>query len=454
MASQVVSAKGFRSLALLFAATLALSGCDSMRDLFVGGNDKPKVQGERISVLAFDNQLEPDQSLKDQPVQLPRPWVNPDWPQSGGYPSHAMHHLALGDSLRQVWRADIGAAGDDEQRIIAQPLVAEGRVFTKDARANVSAFDANTGRRLWRIDLTPRDEDEGAIGGGLAYSDGKLFVATGYGDVVAVQPETGLVYWHVALMLPMRGAPGADGGRVYVVTNDNQLHTLDGNTGRELWTHSGIVETAGLIGAANPAVDGNTVIAPYSSGEVVALRADTGTPAWGEQLVRTAGRASSVGTINDIDAAPVVDRGRAYVISQSGRFVAVDMRTGERVWEKSIASTQTPWVAGEYIFVITNDSQIVCLMRRDGRVKWTRQLTRYEDPAARTRKGVITWYGPVLAGDRLLVASSTGLAYALSPYNGDLIGSIKMSGPATVSPVVAGGTVYLLTQDAVLSAWR
>jgi len=173
-----------------------------------------------------------------------------------------------------------------------------------------------------------------------------------------------------------------------------------------------------------------------------------------EQLVRTAGRVSAIGALNDINALPVIDRGRVYAVSQSGRFVAIDIRTGERVWERAVGSVQTPWVAGEFIFLVTVDAEILCLSRRDGKVKWIRQLQRYKDPTAPIRKGVINWYGPVLAGDRLIVASSDERAYAISPYTGDLVGAIKLSGPAAVSPVVAGQTVYILTENARLSAYR
>jgi len=438
---------------LLAVVAFGLAGCDTIGGWF---EDAPKIEatGERISVLAFDSQLDPDPQLAETPVALPKPWRNPDWPQGGGYPSHAMQHLELGDTLRTAWTADLGESADDEQKIVSQPVIAGGRVFAMDAAAQISAYDAQTGKRLWRVNLTPRKEDSGATGGGLAWHADKLFVATGYGDVVALEPSTGRAYWATQLKQPIRGAPTADAGRVFVITYDNQLHAIDIERGTELWTHTGIAEQAGFLGAANPAVEGNTIIVPYSSGEILALRADTGVVAWAEQLVRASGRFSQAGALNDINGRPVIDRGRVYAVSQSGRFVALDLRTGERIWERVIPSIQTPWVAGEFIYAITIDSEILCLSRRDGKVKWIRQLRRYEDPKARTNKGVITWWGPALAGDRLLVASSDERLLSISPYTGDLIGAMSLSDKAAQPPVVADGTVYIVTEDARLTALR
>jgi len=443
-----------KRIAVLLLAAVSLTACETLDDWFGSPDKTPRAQGERISVLTFDSQLDPDPQLAETPVSLPKPWRNTEWPQAGGYPGHAMQHLEVGDSLRRAWTASIGESADDTKKILAQPVIADGRVFTMDSEANVSAFDVTNGRRQWRIRLTPRKEDEGAMGGGLAYHAGKLIATTGYGDVFAIEPASGRIFWITPLKLPIRAAPTADGSRVFVITYDNQMHALDIERGEEQWTHSGITEPAGFLGAANPAVEGNTVITPYSSGEVLALRADTGAVAWSEQLIRSSGRISQAGTLNDINGRPVIDRGRVYAVSQSGRFIAIDMRTGERVWERVIASVQTPWVAGDFIYAITIDAEIICLSRRDGKVKWIRQLRRYEDPKAKTNKGVISWFGPVLAGDRLLVASTDERVLSLSPYTGDLIGQISLPDKAAQPPVVADGTVYIVTDDATLIALR
>lgn len=440
-------------LSAVILAALMLSGCDTVTEWFES-EAKPVTTGERISVLAFDSQLDPDPQLADTPVVLPKPWQNTDWPQAGGYPSHAMHHLALGTGLHRAWSSDLGSSADDEQKILAQPVVAEGRVFSMDAESRVSAFEAASGNRLWRVDLTPRYEEGGAIGGGLAFHAGRLFVSTAYGDVLALEPQTGRAFWHTALKLPIRGAPTVDGGRVFVITYDNQLHALDTARGEVLWTHTGVVEQAGFLGGASPAVEGNSVVVPYSSGEVLALRADTGVVAWGEQLIRAGSRISQAGALNDINARPVIDRGQVYAVSQSGRFIAVNLRTGERIWERVIPSIQTPWVAGDFIYVVTIDAEVLCLSRRDGKVKWIRQLRRYKDPEAKVNKGIITWYGPVLAGDRLLLASTDERIVSLSPYTGDLIGEVELSDAASVAPVVADGAVYVVTDDARLTAFR
>ncbi len=441
---------GLRPAAVVVAATLLVTGCEFLPD-WVGSAEQPPLPGERVSILSLERSLEPDPGIADLEVRLPKPYANKNWPQPGGVASHAMHHLKAGASLRQVWKVSAGAGAGDNGRITATPVVADGRIFVLDTRTRLAAFDAGSGRELWRVDLTPKDEDEGGFGGGITYARGRVYAATGFGDVVAVDARTGDEQWRRRIGIPMRAGPTVAGERLFVISYDNQLHALSVATGEVLWTHVGISENAGLLGAASPAVEGGIVVAAYSSGEIYALRADNGRIAWSDSLTRVR-RVTALSVLSDIVGQPVIDRGQVIAISHSGTMAAIDMRTGTRIWDQDIGGLQTPWVAGNFIFVVTTDAEVVALSRRDGRIRWVRALERFKNPDE--RKEPINWSGPVLAGDRLVLVSSNGKAVAVSPYTGDVLGSMKLPGGVSVPPIVADGTVYLLTDAGKLLALR
>jgi outer membrane protein assembly factor BamB len=148
----------------------------------------------------------------------------------------------------------------------------------------------------------------------------------------------------------------------------------------------------------------------------------------------------------------VIDRDLAFAVSHAGRMAAIDLRTGARVWERPVGSVHMPWVAGDFLFVTGLNGEVVAMSRRDGRVRWVHRLPPFED--MEDRKGPIQYTGPVLVGDRLLVGSSEGFVYAISPYTGELLGHIEIGDPVYVSPVVADGTVYILGNDGTLHAYR
>ena len=440
------------------AAALGIAGllgaCSAFGDAYDGvfsGSAEEKLPGQRIAILSLDRGLRPDPAVAELQVRLSEPYVNRTWTHYGGNPEHAMYHLALGDSPRRVWSADIGEGSGDDRRLLAQPLVVDGVVYTMDSLATVSAYDAARGGLKWRSDLEPEDEDDGYFGGGIAYDAGRIYVSTGFARVFSLDAETGAVIWRQPVPAPIRAAPTAANGRVFVVTLDNQTIALSAENGERLWSHSGLQEATSLVGGASPAVSGSTVIVPYSSGEIVGLLAENGRVLWSESLSSMT-RIDPLGDIAHIRGAPVIDRGVVFAISHSGRMIAVDLRRGVRAWEAALGGVEMPWVGGEFIFVLTNDAQLVCLTRREGRIRWVRPLARFANPEK--QEGPIHWSGPVLAGDRLIVAGSNRQALSISPYSGEVLGVIELPDSVFMAPVVADNSLYFLTEGGSLVAMR
>ncbi|MEN6544399.1 PQQ-binding-like beta-propeller repeat protein [Parvibaculum sp.] len=438
-------------LVVMAVAMLGLGGCSTFDDMFSSA-PKPKLPGKRLSVMELDTKLEVDPEIKDTDVELPEPVLNKDWAQPGGTADNAVYHLAAPGSLTKLWSASAGAGSSWVSRVVASPIVAGGKVFVLDAEAGVRAFDAKSGNQLWKQDLTPEDEDsEKARGGGLAFEGGKVFVATGFGKVHALDASSGKVLWTTDAGVPFRASPTADNGKVFAVTSDNQLLCLSEDKGEILWRHRGITESAGILASTSPAVSGSIVIVPYSSGELFALRVENGNVLWSDSLTRT-GSLTSLSELNDIAGRPVIDRDRVFAISHAGRMVSIDLRTGERVWTKDISGVQTPWVAGDYIFLVDADQEVVALSRRDGRIRWLTKLPRYEDVEA--KENPIEWSGPLLVSDKLIFVSTTGKAEMVSAKTGEIKGELDLPGKTLIAPIVADGIVYVLTDDAELVAFK
>ena len=191
------------------------------------------------------------------------------------------------------------------------------------------------------------------FGGGVSYDNGRIYATSGLGDVAAFDAATGSEIWRVRPGGPMRGAPTIANDNLYVTSQDNQLYALNPADGSQRWAGSGTLELAGVFGTAAPSASSGTVVAGFSSGELNAYRYENGRVVWQDALSRTS-ISTSVGSISDIDADPVIDNGRVYAIGQGGRMVALELNTGQRIWEINVAGISTPWVAGDWIFVVTD----------------------------------------------------------------------------------------------------
>jgi outer membrane protein assembly factor BamB len=430
--------------------TVSLSGCDLFDRVF--DKKKTPLPGERIAVMQDRREIEPDKDAGSINVVLPPPAVNDSWPQSGGFANYAMQHLAVGDSPQVIWSADVGAGSSSSRILTAPPVVAEGKVFAKDAEGTVTAYNADTGQRVWSVTLKPekaRDADE--FGGGLAYYGDRLFVTTGFAVIYSLEAATGKEVWNSQVSAPVRGAPLVFNDRVFAISIDNKLHALAAVDGQDLWSFSGLQEVSGYVGGNSPSASGDIVVAPFTSGELVGLRLDTGRTVWNESLVGPRREARAFGNLADIRGRPVIDRGVVLAMGSAGTVAAIDLRSGQRMWERNIGGSQTPWAAGRFVYVVTSTADVVCLERDTGKVKWVTPLTQYRDEK---RHDPILWAGPVLAGDRLLVGGTTGELLALSPYTGEIIGKVNIGNPIRLAPVVANRVIYVLTDNGRLFALR
>lgn len=439
------------ALTPLLASSLLISACS----IFEGEPEKPPLPGERISILDLQQELTP-RALGDNEtlnITIPAAQNNKDWPQVGGYPHHAMQNLSVGsgDTLERIWQADIGHGGSDKIPLNAKPIVADGKVFTLDTRSSVRAFHNQTGKSLWEQDIRSLTEEENVISGGLAYGGGTLYATSGYDEVLALDPNSGKILWRTKIKAGTHAAPTAHNGRVFVTTLNNHMITLDSTNGKILWEHEGIDETTGLLGAASPAADGEIVIPAFSTGDIIALRTGNGSVIWEDSLANAL-RLGGMAGLSDIRGLPVIADNRVIAVSYGNKIAAFDKNMGTRLWQQDIGSAETPWVAGNVVYLLTSDAKVVALDITNGDVIWVSSLAKYEDE--KNNKGLIHWAGPIMVNGKLLISGAKGRMVELAAETGQEIHRWSVRGHVSLAPIVADGALYVLTDDGKLSAYR
>lgn len=450
-------------LAAAGLAALCLGACsDSLPSLPKVSELNPFAEkqvplpGKRVPVLPAQETLPGELAEATAPIALPPARANDTWTQPGGDPNNAPGHLALANAVKQVWSADAGEGSSKAGRVTASPIIYDGRVYTLDAEGHVTAFAMSGGSSIWRASLALEGDKKksggigsyltfssgnnaGAYGGGLAADNGRIYGASGFGTVAALDPASGKKLWEKSVGAPVRASPTAAGDKVFIVTSEGRFFCLSGTDGSELWTARGLPQQASLVMNVSPAVDGDIVVVPFPSGDLMALRVADGAPVWSESLTRT--RSTSQLTSLSDAARPAIDGGTVYAVGHAGRMVATQAKTGERLWSLNIPGTQTPWVAGQSVFVVDTTGQLVAISRRDGKVQWTTKLT-----------GATAWSGPTLAGGLLWLASSKGLLVGVDAMTGKITAQQDLGTAVYIAPVVAQGRMFIMTDNAKLIA--
>ncbi len=454
------------------ACILLLSACGS--DWLGGEDSKKPLEGKRLSVLE-GSMMEGRADFKNNnataqlPVTLPAPEVNGSWPLQQVSP---VSHPALPGGAKGSLATTHAAHGaGDGTRLSSAPVVVAGKVYTLGADGDISAHSAdNIQKELWHTAITSGEGtqdmmglgilehkgEEDFLGGNIAFGGDALIATTWRGQVVSFDAATGKTRWQRSVKLPIKSAPVIKEGRIFFVTTDNRLYALDAQDGHTLWMHAGIAQTTSIFSAAAPAATETQVVVLYSSGEIYALDARNGSVKWSD-AIESRNHSRLSGTSLSGTATPVIYKGRVYASTFDGSLSAFDLATGHRVWVLDIASLHAPMVAGEFLFTLSSEQELVCIHTPEGKIKWTVALPAHTDGSSfwGDSKGErIFWSGPVLAGGKLFVTGSRGSMTILSPESGKAEGNVAIPNETFLPPVVAGGTMYLLNNGGELGAVR
>lgn len=179
---------------------------------------------------------------------------------------------------------------------------------------------------------------------------------------------------------------------------------------------------------------GQQFVVAGTDGVVQALQADSGAVLWRGDV----GAKLNAGVGSD---------GRfAAVVTRNNELVVLD--AGQPLWRKTLGSTvrAAPLVAGERVFVLTVDRQVLAFDALDGRRLW--DLRRPGDPLTLLQPGVIAAYK-----DTLVVGQGARLA-GVDPLRGSLRWEANVANPRGTNEVerLADLVGPLLRQGEILCA--
>ncbi|MGC6485139.1 MAG: PQQ-binding-like beta-propeller repeat protein [Candidatus Puniceispirillales bacterium] len=431
---------------LILAAVGSLAACSAKEEI---------LPGERIAIIDvnLEEGLTPDpEALAEGPALGPA-LANPDFPTPGYNDGHAGGHLALDLPLRQVFSLKVGRPADDGSEL-AQPVADEKAVYAVMPGGVVTSVDRDSGEINWQIDIDDStDETQTSISGGLGIERDILFAHAGKNAIYAINRQNGAVLWSKSFPEFLLGGPTISSGVVVVTDVNGRIYALAALDGEQVWNRIGARGETRMVGVAYPAVIENEIIFAGGDGELISLTLDQGRFNWGENLSPVS-LLTALDSISDITAHPVHDGGLVFAVTQSGLLAVYNARTGRLVWEKRLRGATMPWLAGKTVYVTTLNGYAFALRRNDGAVRWRKALPGAFNMAEPVSEDAIRYTNPVVVSGMVVIASETGAIHVLDAATGAEASQLNAGGGITTAPVVAGKTLYLLSRNGRLSAWR
>jgi outer membrane protein assembly factor BamB len=386
-------------------------------------------------------------------LRLPSPQPVPAWTHQGGNAQHIAAHAELPSELTLSWSRRIGAGDGKRHQISAAPVAQGGQVYTLDSQSMVTAID-ETGTILWQSELgKSSDALKDASGGGLAVGGTQLFVTTGFGTVVALDTASGAELWTQDLASYGGASPTVYDDLLYIAARDGAAWAIDTSNGRIKWQVAGPTVAASHTGGPGPAVSDKYAVFPFGTGDVLASFRKGGLRSWSSGL--SGARLGLASTqVRDLTGQPVIEGSSVYLASSAGRMAAVDLNTGLRIWTAKQGSQGHILVAGGAVFAVSDAGNLIRLSKDDGALIWSTPLPKFTKKSVKSRAKIHAHYGPILAGGRLILASSDGLIRQFNPADGTLITTVDLPSGAASAPIVVNGTLYVLSTKGDLLAFR
>ncbi len=193
---------------------------------------------------------------------------------------------------------------------------------------------------------------------------------------------------------------------------------------------------------ASPIVYAGNVFTLDAAGHVTAVSASGGSVVW---------RASTTPP-NEKDqegfgGGLAADGGRIYVATGFGTVLALEAKTGRKLWEKSLGPPlrAAPTASAERVLAVTKEGQVYCLSGSDGTELWTFAGTG-------ERASILASTSPAVDKDLVVVPYPTGDVVALRVSSGQPAWQESLARSATGSslgamsdagrPVLYGGVMY------------
>ncbi len=434
-------------LSLVFILILnILFGCSEQDRILSGKRVDP------ASSFGFADQYK-NSFAKDNSIEVPSMKANSQWRVISSAISKDYPNLMLGENPSEIWSVSIGKGDSKKKRLVTDPIFYQQKIFTLDANSIASAFDTK-GKLIWRKDLTPPGEKSGEIfGGGFAAGKDQVFVTLGYGFLISLNPSTGEKNWSQRLSSAGNTSPIFNNGLVYLVSGDSKAWAIDADNGRVRWTVEGIENEANLTSNSSPAVSDKYALFGFGNGDIYATFKKGGYILWSSSLSgRSDGRVIS--SIDDIVASPLILDQNVYAADGSGKVVSIKIENGKRNWTAPFGSNGNFWVAGKSLFFISDKNELVRLKIETGETVWITELPLLYQKRLRLTKKNVQHHGPIIAGNRLLIVSSDGYLRFYDPKTGAQKNKLQMKAGVTTNPIVVNETLYFITQDGRLRAFR
>ena len=335
----------------------------------------------------------------------------------------------------KLWSVKLGD-GAEYLRLALQPASDGNRVFAASRDGNVLAVDPVSGKAIWRTEL------ETDLSAGPGVGDGIVVVTAANGYLVALDADSGDEMWRTNIAGESLARPLIEDGLVVALTIDNRLRAVSAFDGTERWIVEKSTPSLTMRGSAAPVLAGNTVVAGFDNGRLVAVDLAEGDELWDKMISPPAGR-SDLERLADIDGQISVVGQDIYASGYHGAIAAIAVESGQMLWAREVSSFEGVSADWNNLYTVDEEGVVIALTRRTGDESWRNTTLIRREPTV-----------PVPYQTTVVVGDLDGYVHFFSNFDGDPVARVRPGSSAvSVGPIVVGERLLVQGDDGKLTAY-
>ena len=399
------------------------------------------VSESRFEVLTYSSEISETLTLDIKDINLGTAKNFSYWTKSFQNPQNNLGHLETVANFKN--KTKIFSSTKNSMNLI-QPIFYENNLCHITNKGNLICKDIENKKTILTTNIKPEGiKKYEIIRGGIAYFDGSIIFADAYGQIKSINTNDGSIRWEKKIDYPVLSSPLIYRGNVFLISADNRIFCIDFETGDISWSFQTIEESKKNIFSASPVAKENIIIAPFSTGEIIAFNIEDGNVIWSDNTSKIS--IISNFDLKDISANPVISGIDIYSLSNNGRLMSNNIINGKRNWYSEINGSQTPIISGDQIYLIDKESQVICLNKNSGEIYWIKKLDKFK--RGDSFKNLNLWVGPYLVNNMLNFISYFGEIVTILPTSGEIQSTKKIGISGIYLPIIVLKDQFIITNE-------
>ena len=337
--------------------------------------------------------------------------------------------------VTRLWSVKVGG-GAEFLRVALQPASDGARVYAASRDGNVVALDPDSGKIAWRTELDTALTAGPGVGGNL------VVVAAADGYLVALNAGSGDEMWRANISGESLAKPLVSGGIVVALTIDNRLRAVSAFDGSERWIVEEATPALTMRGSAAPVIVSSTVVAGFDNGRLVAVNLNTGDTVWETMVSPPTGR-SDLDRLADVDGQITVVGQDIYASGYQGAIAAIAVESGQMLWAREVSSYEGVSADWNNLYTVDDEGVVIAMTRRTGDESWRQTSLIRREPTV-----------PVPFQTTVVVGDLEGYLHFFSNFDGQPVARVRPGSKAvSTAPVVLGNRLIVQGDDGRVTAY-